>query len=96
MAKKIANITATGFFTLEYNPNSKEFKEAYDSYISCMDKTASIEDMLKHVAFHINRFGADKMVEGVGHVQIAGRKKPENFSGITIDDDEPDFSFEIL
>jgi hypothetical protein len=89
-------IEVTGEIELTYNEQSKEFKEALEGYRKCMDKTGTKEDMLKHVAFYVTRFGTDGMVEGVGYVGYNGRKPTEEpYSGIMVSEDFDEFNFEI-
>jgi len=89
-------IEVTGEIELSYDEQSKEFKEALEGYRQCMDKTGTKEDMLKHVAFYVTRFGTDGMVEGVGYVGYNGRKPTEEpYSGIMVSEDFDEFNFEI-
>lgn len=53
--------------------------------------------MLKHVAFHVTRFGHESMVEGVGYVGFNGRKPTKSpDSGIMIGEDYDEFEFEVV
>lgn len=88
-------IKIEGEMELEYDENSIEFKEALESYQKIIEQNGSKESMLKHVAFHITRFGVESMVEGVGHVAMNGRKQGEPFSGINVKEDYDEFDFEI-
>lgn len=75
---------------LSYDPNSPEFKEAYESYTEVCDKRASIDDMLNNVAVNVLRRGAREMVEGVGYVKVDGREvEGQPFSGIIVENDDP-------
>lgn len=86
----------TGEIELSYDENSKEFKEALEGYRHSMEKNGSKESMLKHVAFHVNRFGTDTMVEGVGYVGYNGRKAEyEPDSGIMVSEDFDEFDFKV-
>lgn len=92
--KKIINIT--GQIELTYDENSEEFKQTLIEYRECIDQTATTDDMLKHVAFHVNRFGFETMVEGVGYVGYNGWKNSEEpYSGIMVGEDYDEFDFEI-
>lgn len=85
-------------FVLTYDPESKEFKDSFESYTDSIDSDATIDDMLRQVAFHVNRFGAENMVEGVGYVSVKGelaKEKKDYYSGIDLADDEPDPLTEI-
>lgn len=89
-------IEVTGEIELTYDEKSKEFNEALEDYRECMYKKATKEDMLKHVAFYVTRFGTDGMVEGVGYVGYNGRKPTEEpYSGIMVSEDFDEFNFEI-
>ncbi|RXK57548.1 hypothetical protein ESA94_20330 [Lacibacter luteus] len=84
----------TGYIELIYDENSTEFKEALEGYKKCIDKTGTKEDMLKHTAFYVTRFGTDGMVEGVGYVGYNGRKPTEEpYSGIMVSEDYDEFEF---
>lgn len=94
MAKSI--IELEGQVELTYDETSKEFKEALSAYREVIDKNGTKEDMLKHVAFHVTRFGHESMVEGVGYVGYNGRKPTEEpKSGIMVGEDYDEFNFEI-
>jgi len=90
-------IEVTGEIKLSYNENSKEFREALASYAESMERGAKKDQMLKHVAFYITRFGTDGMVEGVGYVGVSGRKPgKEPYCGIMVGNDYDEFNFEII
>lgn len=92
---KTTQIEVTGEVELSYDENSREFKEALEAYKKCMDPNGSKDDMLKHVAFYITRFG-EVLVEGVGYVGFDGEKPHEEpFSGIMVGDGYDEFNFEI-
>jgi hypothetical protein len=85
----------TGYIELIYDENSPEFKEALEAYKEVIDTTGTKEDMLKHVAFYVTKFGTDGMVEGVGYVGDNGIKpEAEPYSGIMISDGYDDFEFD--
>ena len=53
--------------------------------------------MLKHVAFHVSRFGYDSMVEGVGYVGYNERKPTEEpYTGIMVGEDFDEYDFEFV
>ncbi len=95
MAK--TTIEITGQIELTYDENSTEFKDALASYAdSIMERGAKKDAMLKHVAFYVNRFGIDEMVEGVGYVGYNGREPTEEpYSGIMVGEDYDEFDFEV-
>lgn len=87
----------TGRIVLEYDDSSNEFKEALASYLEVIEPAGSVESMLAHVAFHVVRFGSDRMVEGVGYIGYNGLKpKDEPYSGIMVGPDCYEFEFEPL
>ena len=73
---------------MKYDPNSEEFKDAYESYMECIDSKASVDDMLSHIAWYVTSYGAEGMIEGVGYVSVDGEKKgdPDNWCGVDIED----------
>lgn len=87
---KKETLQVSHYYTLEWDENSPEFKEAYESYTECIDRGASQKDMIKHVAFYINRFGEDSLIEGVGKVWVKRNPKPEDWSGIMLSDYDSD------
>ena len=89
-------IEITGQIELTYDENSPEFKEALEGYQEVIEKGASKESMLKHVAFYVTRFGTDGMVEGVGYVGYNGKKPTEEpYSGIMVGEDYDEFDFDV-
>ena len=99
---KKATVSVSGSIELFYDET--EIQTTLEEYRECMDKDASLEDMLSHVLFYLNRFGSDRMVEGVGYIGLrnyAGDKvryEGEPKSGIERNasdvDDEFDFYVE--
>jgi hypothetical protein len=80
----------------DYDPDSKEFKDALAAYLEVVDKNGDINGMFEHITLNLNRWGADKMVEGVGFIGITGRPVPAKlFAGITVDSDDLEFSYFI-
>lgn len=92
---KKQTIDITGQIELSYDENSPEFQQALDDYRHSCDKTATVEDMLKHVAFHVTRFGTETMVEGVGCVGFNGKKPFEDYCGIMVGEDYDEFEFDL-
>lgn len=93
-------IECTTFLELDYDPETPEFKEAFDSYREIIQSDGTIEDMLKHVCHNVIHFGVDSMVEGVGYIKPNYRdlydEEKKLFSGITlVSDSFPTFDFEI-
>ena len=78
-------------YELKFDYNSPEFEKAYANYTACIDKFATKLDMLKTIAYQINKFGPKTLVEGVGYVWIEGEKKPEkDWCGVIVEDGEPE------
>lgn len=89
MAKKAVVIEVRKEYTFNYDPNSKAFKEALAGFRESIAPKGTEESMLLHVAYHVERFGADCMVEGVGYIYEGGSKK-HPYSGISIENWFPD------
>lgn len=91
-----ATIELSGIVELIYNPSSPEFLGALEDYKVVYDKDASADEMLKHVAFHIVKFG-NGLVEGVGYVGYEDMI-PESmgYSGIQVKSGYDNFEFDIL
>lgn len=98
MAQKTVDIEVSAIYSFTYDPESPEFKETLKSYSEVIERGGNEESMMAHVAHNLRRSGSvDSMVEGVGYIQKEGRPAPEEiFSGITVEDDDPDFNYEIL
>lgn len=95
MSKQILTVDLTGSVELVYDPNSKEFKEALEGFNEIISSNSDANDMLKHVAFYLTRFGTG-LVEGVGYVDYVGTKETEDpDSGIRVAKGFDDFEFEI-
>jgi len=95
MAKRI--IEVNGQIEIWYDKNSPEFKDALESYQEAIDKTADEIDMIKQVAYHVNKYGTDMMVEGVGYIGYNGRiPKEKPYSGIMISEDYDEFTFDVI
>ncbi|WP_254562163.1 hypothetical protein [Dyadobacter diqingensis] len=92
-----AIIEVSGNVELFFDENSKEFQEAFESYKDCINNTATVDDMLKHVAHNIIRFGDERMVEGVGYIGLDGRNPNKlNYSGITVDSMYDNFDLDVI
>lgn len=77
-----------GEVELTYDPESPEFIESLDSYTSCIDKHGTADKMLEQIAWTIVKRGADRPIEGIGYVQVAGRDKPsQDFCGVVVNGD---------
>lgn len=91
--EKISYITITKEYEFKYDENSKEFKEAFESYKGVINSSGSIESMIKHIAYNVDRVNVwditEVLIEGVGNLSYNG-KIPNNWCGIEIIDPEPD------
>lgn len=98
MAQKTVYVEVSAIYSFTYDPESTEFKEALNSYAQVIERGGNEESLIAHVAHNLRRSGtAENMVEGVGYIQKEGDDQPlEVFSGITVEDDDPDFNYEIL
>lgn len=92
----ILSILIEGRIEFRFDKNSAEFKQALEDYQACYGSESDADDMLKHVAFYITRFGIERMVEGVGYVSYNGNPAQQPDSGITVvNTDYDDFTFDI-
>ena len=92
---KTTKIEITVEIELKYDENSPEFKQAFEDYRTSMDKNATVEQMLRHIAFHVTRFGVETMVECVGNVGFNGRKPQEDYCGVMVGEDFDEFDFAL-
>jgi hypothetical protein len=91
MGKLKTIIEVATSFELIYDKESADFQAALDSYRATIDEDADEEEMLECVAYTLlKNGGAERMVEGVGYVQVKGQPVDAPFSGITVEDDDPD------
>lgn len=85
--KKTTQIQVSSTIELSYDEDSIEFQEALEGYREIMEPGATVENMLRHVAFYVARFGSIGMIEGVGYLHIQGtnfESDREPFSGIEV------------
>jgi len=89
MAKKYQ---VTIDINLEFDADSKEFKETFAGYVDCIDKKAKVNDMLKFVVYFIVRYGTGHHIEGVGYVKHPNGdcENLDLWSGITLLNDLDD------
>lgn len=84
-------------YEFKYDENSKEFKEAYDSYKDIIDSSATKRDMIKHIAYNVDRVNiwdvTEFLIEGVGNLSYNG-KIPDNWCGIEVIDPDPECEYE--
>lgn len=98
MAQKTVDIEVSAIYSFTYDPDSTDFKESLDSYQKIIEKGGNEESMLSHVVHNLRRSGTVlSMVEGVGYIQKQGDTVPVKlFSGISVENEDPDFNYEIL
>lgn len=96
MTNKI--VTASTDVTLSYDENSKDFKEAFESFKKMIVRDGSIEDLMEHIIHNGLHFGFDSLIEGVGYIRPTSKKwkdVPEPRSGISLlSSDFPHFDYE--
>lgn len=96
MPRKQFKATVTKEYTLDYNPESRQFKAALKGYKESIDRDATEQQMLAQIAYHIDRFGADGMIEGIGYLKVGKTLRGAPYSGIELLDDEPESDIEII
>ncbi|RTL03621.1 hypothetical protein EKK58_12565 [Candidatus Dependentiae bacterium] len=81
---------------VQWDPNSKEFQTTMESFRDVINSNADEEDVIIHATEQAFKYGADRMIEGIGFVKCLGRVEDENlYSGIDIDDDDPLSSVDV-
>lgn len=100
---KQIDVEVSATISMKYDPESKEFKAALESYRDAIEDGASEEDMLRQIAWYITAFGTENMIEGIGYVSVDGEKKcnPVDWCGVDIENclninDTPDFQTAII
>ena len=93
-------IECTTWIVLKFDPHSKEFKDAFESFKAVIYPEAKLQDMLNHISHNLIHFGHESMVEGVGYVKPNYKEWkdiPEPHSGIEWTSDSfPSFDFTLL
>lgn len=100
---KQIDIEVSTTISMNYDPESEEFKDSLESYRDAIESNASEEDILRHIAWYITAFGTENMIEGIGYVSVDGEKNgdPEDWCGVDIVNslninDTPDFQTAII
>lgn len=98
MAQKTVDVEVSAIYSFTYDPDSTEFKETLASYKEVIERGGNEESVIAHVAHNLRRSETvESMVDGVGFIRKEGSTAPEKlFSGITVEDDAPEFNYEIL
>lgn len=100
---KQIDVEVSTIISMNYDPESEEFKDSLKSYQDAIESSASEEDMLRQIAWYITAFGTENMIEGIGYVSVDGEKNgdPEDWCGVDIVNsfninDTPDFQTAII
>lgn len=100
---KQIDVEVSTTISMKYDPESKEFKAALESYRDAIEDGASEEDMLRQIAWYITAFGTENMIEGIGYVSVDGEKQgdTDNWCGVDIENNfningTPEFSTDII
>ena len=100
---KQIDVEVSATISMNYDPESEEFKDSLESYRDAIEDGASEEDMLRQIAWYITAFGTENMIEGIGYVSVDGEKNgdPEDWCGVDIVNslninDTPDFQTTII
>lgn len=100
---KQIDVEVSATISMNYDPESEEFKDSLESYRDAIESNASEEDMLRQIAWYITAFGTENMIEGIGYVSVDGEKNgdPEDWCGVDIVNslninDTPDFQTAII
>lgn len=68
--------------TIEFDENSKEFQELFENYKKYFSDCC-FQDFAEIIARNISKYGADEAIEGIGRVEVNGRKPWEIINGQT-------------
>lgn len=100
---KQIDVEVSATISMNYDPESEEFKDSLESYRDVIDDGANEEDMLRQIAWYISAFGTGNMIGSIGYVSVNGEKKgdPEKWCGVDIVNslninDTPDFQTTII
>lgn len=86
MKQKTVSIEKDLIFT--YDPESEEFKRAYEGYKAIIDSTATIDDMIDNIGYMVAKYGKDDYIEGVGRISVNHQcSEPDDWCGIDVDND---------
>jgi hypothetical protein len=93
--KTVKSIECVTVLRLTYDNMSGEFMQAFSDYRESIYPKSTVDEMLSHVANYVLKFGADRLIEGVGYLSINGKKQGYPFSGIDLETDDFNFDFDI-
>lgn len=77
---------------LSWDENSPEFQEALKSFNEVIWSEGDSNDMLKQIANQVAQYGHDRMVEGIGYVQLKGQARKDPWCGVEVESGYDDFS----
>jgi hypothetical protein len=94
------SVTVSKVFELVYDRDSLEFKQALESYKDSINSGANADDILKQIAFTLDRVSAFDistiLIEGVGRVSVKGQASlPDLWCGVEVQDSDPDVEVDI-
>lgn len=68
-------ITVQQEIIVEFDENSKDFKELWEGYTYAIDREADYQSFAENIASQISRYGVNDMIEGVGFVKLNGENQ---------------------
>ena len=71
-------------FQFDYDTDSDLYKQTIKDYNEVIDKGANHYDMLKQIAWHVSKFGVERMIEGVGFISVDGTPQGDPYCGINL------------
>lgn len=97
MANKKVSVKAEVVFEVEYDPESKLFKQTLSEYRETANSDAEEDDLIINVVHQcILRQGTSSMFESIGYVRDNGKITGDPDSGISITNDDPLYDYEII
>lgn len=98
MAQKTVDIEVSAIYSFTYDPESPEFKKTLKETSNAFVNVHNEESLLVHVAKGLRYTqSVEAPISFVGFLKKEGGKTPNvYFSGITVENDDPDFNYEIL
>lgn len=98
MAQKTVDIEVSAIFSFKYDPESPEFKATLDRFKKVIDKGGNEENLITYVAQEVRTCrSVFHHIPVVGFLQKEGYNPPiREFSGIAVEEPNPDFNYEIL
>lgn len=72
-------VTLETELVVEFDENSKDFKELFECYKKAICDSTH-EEFAENVCNMIARYGVDEFIEGVGNVRVNGEKQKDYFA----------------